>query len=133
MREEEVVKRLREAGHKLMPQRLKIIKTLVEQGDKHSSLKSVLVQVKNDLGTTSFSTLYATFLKLEELGFIKLFDLKGETRIETNVEPHVNIVDMKSGTVTDLTDENLLKQIIEILKARKINVGDNILVNILVY
>ena len=40
---------------------------------------------------------------------------------------------MKSGAVTDLTDENLLKQIIEIVKARKINVGDNILVNILVY
>jgi len=66
-------------------------------------------------------------MKFEEMGLIHLFNVGGETRIDTEMKPHINIIDNKSGRITDMDDAKLLGLI-----KRKIK-SDDIIVNIIVY
>lgn len=125
----ELLKTLKSKGMKTTPQRIEILRTLIELKDKHPSLNELYEKVKEKIPTLSFSTLYSTIRRLEELGFIKLFDLLGETRIEVNTRPHINIIDLDKGAIRDLNNDELVRIIAEkvALKDRKI------LVNVLVY
>ena len=121
---------LRSRGMKVTPQRIEIIRTLIELKDDHPSLKQLYEEVRKRVPTISFSTLYSTIQKLEELGVVKLFDLLGETRVEVNKKPHINLIDLKKNKITDILDEDA----IEFLKRRLGLKGERfILVNVLVY
>ncbi len=125
---EETLEKLRKAGMKQTPQRIEVVRTLLEIGEKHPSLNQLYQEAKKRIPTLSFSTLYTTIKKLEELGLIRLFDLLGETRVEINTKPHINIIDITTGEIRDYEDEELTKKI-EIITGRH----RFILVNILVY
>jgi len=107
-REKAVVK-LRGSNHKLTPQRLKLIEVLEELGPTHPSLTEVLAKIRRDFPTMSFSTLYSNVLTLKELGLLELFSLDGETRIELNTEPHINLI--SGGRVIDLKDREIIEKI----------------------
>jgi Fe2+ or Zn2+ uptake regulation protein len=68
--------------------------------------------------------------ELEELGIIRLFDLLGETRIEVNKHPHINIINLRTGEIRDYNDDKLLN---EVRIKLGLNEAEFILVNILVY
>jgi Fur family peroxide stress response transcriptional regulator len=125
----EYVESLRKAGMKITPQRLIILRKLLEMKDEHPSLNKLYTEVKKELPTISFSTLYSVIKKLEELGLVKVFDLLGESRIEVNRKPHLNIIDLDKGRIREYYD----KEIIDIL-SRKIGLNrDSIyLINIFV-
>ncbi len=121
---------LRSKGMKITPQRIEIVRTLIELKDDHPSLKQLYEEVRRRVPTISFSTLYSTIQKLEELGVVKLFDLLGETRVEVNRRPHINLIDLKKNKITDILDEDT----IEFLRRRLGLRGEHfILVNVLVY
>ncbi|RLF45744.1 MAG: transcriptional repressor [Thermoplasmata archaeon] len=124
---EKMVEKLRSKGQRLTPQRLEIIKAIAKYEDKHPSLSDLMNDVKKVLPTVSFSTLYNTVMKFEEIGLVHLFSINGETRIETKIKPHINLIDRKSGKIEDIDDTNLL----ELIK-KKIKSND-IIVNIIVY
>ncbi len=130
MNQKEILDMLKNKGMKITPQRIEIVKTLLELRDHHPSLKELYEEVKKKVPTISFSTLYSTIKKLEELGLVKLFDLLGETRIELNKKPHVNLIYIDKGLITDVVDDNLLD-----LLRKKLGVGEDsfVLVNVLVY
>ncbi len=128
MREyEKMAEKLKMKGYRLTPQRLEIMKVIEKYEGKHPALKELMEEVKKTMPTVSFSTLYNTMMKFEETGLIYLFTVGGETRVETEIKPHINIIDRKSGRINDLYDKNLIKNIEKKVKDK------NILVNVIVY
>jgi Fur family transcriptional regulator, peroxide stress response regulator len=65
----ELVTRLREKGHRITPQRLAILKLLVEN-ESHPSVEQVYEQIRPDFPTTSLATVYKTVNMLKEEGEI---------------------------------------------------------------
>ncbi|ASJ13888.1 Fur family transcriptional regulator [Thermococcus radiotolerans] len=124
MWKEKAIERLKESGYKLTPQRLKLVEILDRIGDEHPSLKDILNEIKAEFPTMSFSTLYSNVLTLRELGLLELFSLDGETRVELNTEPHINLI--SGGKVIDFNDPEIIERIRE-------KTGRNVkLVNVLV-
>ena len=109
MWKEKAVRKLKESGYKLTPQRLRLIDALAERGSSHPSLTDLLEEIRGDFPTMSFSTLYSNLLTLKELGLIELFSLGGETRVEVNTEPHVNMID--GGRIIDIEDPEIIEAI----------------------
>ena len=130
---EELIEMLREREYKLTPQRITIIKVLLREGKEHPSINYLLAQVKRELPTTSFSTLYTTLLRLEELGIIKLFSYKGETRVEIDPRPHINVIYTKNDKIVDVYDQRLIEDIKKRLDQIYGNRHKNILINVIVY
>ncbi len=126
MNYEDVIQKLRKSGKKITPQRVEIIKTIIELKSNHPSLIEILEKVSEKLPTTSVSTVYNTIQELEEMGVIRTFDLNRETRIEANIKPHINLV-YRDGRVVDLDDEEIVERITERLKLK------DILINIHVF
>ena len=122
-----MVEKLKERGCRITPQRLGIMKVISKYRGKHPALNDLMEDLKVSMPTVSFSTLYNTVMKFEEMGLIHLFNVGGETRIDTEMRPHINIIDNKSGRITDMDDAKLLGLI-----KRKIK-SDDIIVNIIVY
>ncbi|QDA31355.1 transcriptional repressor [Thermococcus indicus] len=111
MWKEKALKRLKEHNYKLTPQRLKLVEILDRIGSEHPSLKDILSEIKGEFPTMSFSTLYSNVLTLKELGLIELFSLDGETRVELNTEPHINLI--SGGKVIDFNDPEIIERIRE--------------------
>ncbi|MCE4606869.1 MAG: transcriptional repressor [Desulfurococcales archaeon] len=127
---DKIMKELKETGMKQTPQRIEVVRTLLKLKEKHPTLNQVYNEARKRVPTLSFSTLYTTVKKLEELGVIKLFDLLGETRIEVNNKPHINIIDLSNGEIHDYNDDSLVKKIVE---ETGLDYSDFVLINILVY
>ena len=109
MWKETALKRLKESGYKLTPQRLKLVEILDRIGNEHPSLTDVLGKIRAEFPTMSFSTLYSNVLTLKELGLLELFSLDGETRVELNTEPHINLI--SGGKVIDFNDPEIIERI----------------------
>ena len=124
MWKENALKRLKGSGYKLTPQRLKLVEILDRIGSKHPSLKEILSEIREDFPTMSFSTLYSNVLTLKELGLVELFSLGGETRVELNTDPHINLI--SDGEITDLNDPEII-DVLQRKTGRKVK-----LVNVLV-
>jgi Fur family peroxide stress response transcriptional regulator len=123
---------LSEMGLRSTPQRLEIIQLLREMKELHPSLKSLYEKVHERMSTVSFSTLFNTITTLEKMGYLRIFDLEGETRVELNPDNHINIIDRRSGTIRDIADEGRFSRVMELLgdigtKDRKV------LINVIVY
>ena len=127
-RAERIAGELRRRGYRLTPQRLEVIRIILEAGGEHPSLRSLYERVRERVPTISFSTLYSTVTMLSELGYVRLFDLRGETRVEANMKPHINIID-PGGRVVDVEDEELVGLIAERLGLN----GESFLVNVIIY
>ncbi|MCS7122211.1 MAG: transcriptional repressor [Archaeoglobaceae archaeon] len=95
---------------KLTPQRLKLIDIIEEIGKKHPTFGEILEKIRKDFPTTSFSTLYTNILIFKELGLIEVFTVGNETRIETNLTPHMNVYD---DEIRDCQDDEILRKIEE--------------------
>ena len=106
---EKAVIALRKAGYKLTPQRLKLIEILEDIGSEHPALTEVLGRVRKEFPTMSFSTLYSNVLTLKKLGLIEVFSLNGETRVELNINPHINLI--FSDTIVDLDAPEIIMMI----------------------
>ena len=116
---EQIKQILREKGYRMTPQRLAVIEILNEIGGKHPSLKEIYLLIRERIPTMSFSTLYTHIKVLEELGLLTLFELGGETRVEVNLRPHINIVWLKKGIVEDYFDAGFMRRVNEIVDKLK--------------
>lgn len=120
---ERVKQILREKGYRMTPQRLAVIEILNEIGRRHPSLKEVYSLIRERVPTISFSTLYTHVKVLEELGLLMLFELGGETRIEVNLRPHINIVWLKKGVVEDYFDVEFMRKVNEVVDKLRTSYG----------
>jgi len=110
------VSRLREAGLRITPQRMRLLEVIERLGPSHPSLKRVFEEVRSEFPTISFSTLYSNILTMRDLGLLEIFQVNGETRIEVNTRPHLNLID---GEIRDLEDPRILEEI-ERLTGRRV-------------
>lgn len=114
---EKVLEKLRELGYKLTPQRIAIIKYLTERGS-HVTAEEILKGLGDAYPTMSLATVYSTLEILSNIGLVQeLGFAKGPTRYETNMEPHINMVCVKCGSITDL-QEDIAKQVLDRVKQR---------------
>lgn len=102
MRLDDLLGRLKSAGHRITPQRLAIIKVLVES-EKHPSVEQIYRQVHKDFPTTSLATVYNTLECLRELGEVLELPFSSGSRYDgQNPSPHPHLVCTACGTIEDV-------------------------------
>ena len=67
VRVQELVRKLKESGHRLTPQRMAVLRILCES-DGHPSVQQIYERVKPDFPMTSLGTVYKTVSLLKEMG-----------------------------------------------------------------
>ncbi|KPK47432.1 MAG: hypothetical protein AMJ77_03115 [Dehalococcoidia bacterium SM23_28_2] len=101
---DDLLARLRSAGHRITPQSLAIIKILAESRE-HPSVDQIYSRVHKDFPTTSLATVYNTLERLKEIG--EVLELprssSGGSRYDgRNPHPHPHLVCTVCGAIEDL-------------------------------
>jgi Fur family peroxide stress response transcriptional regulator len=97
-----LVGKLKAAGYRITPQRLAILKTLLES-DQHPSVEDIFRQVQRDFPTTSLATVYNTVERLKSLGEILELPSSGASRYDgRKPEPHPHLICTVCGCIHDL-------------------------------
>ncbi|MEX1253486.1 MAG: Fur family transcriptional regulator [Dehalococcoidia bacterium] len=107
--ETETVQVLREAGHKLTPQRLMILSAL-RHADGHLTASEIYDQVRLDYPYVDISTVYRTLGVLKEMRLVSETDMgTGETIYEwvRQQRRHHHLICRGCGAVTSLDDQYL--------------------------
>lgn len=100
---EEIKTRLRERGHRITPQRMAVIKTLVTN-DGHMSIEQVYDHVQGNFPMTSLATIYKTTSLLMEMGeLIELSLPNSGSRYDCrNPVPHPHLICNHCGSIIDV-------------------------------
>ena len=113
------MKRMREKGLKLTPQRLAIIDVLIEKNLTHPSARVIYLEAKRRTREVSLSTVYLTLNELSKHGIIKMLEFdKMENRYEGNVTDHINLVCKECHDIIDYRAPILVDSKEVIRKAR---------------
>jgi Fur family transcriptional regulator, peroxide stress response regulator len=108
---DDLIARLRESGHRLTPQRMAVIKTLIGNRE-HLNAEQIYDRVRVDFPMTSLATVYKTVLVLKEMGAIQEISFDGEGKHfdggSSHAHPHVICTKCRRIEDLDLADLNLL-------------------------
>jgi len=97
-----IIKKLREHGLKLTPQRIAIIEALIEKTFLHPGASLIYEEARKRIKSLSLSTVYATLNELTKYGIIKMLEFdKMENRFEGNIAAHINLVCKGCGKIMD--------------------------------
>lgn len=99
--EEEIVDELRDAGFKVTPQRLAVVRALAGD-DTHPTAQDLYDRLHDDFPTMSFATVYNTLAAVGSIGRVQTLALGGATRFDPNVEPHHHAICDVCGSVRDV-------------------------------
>ncbi len=96
---------LRDAGFRITPQRVAVIRYLAGRTD-HPSARQIFENLADSEPGLSLATVYNTLGTLVELGLIREMDFEaGDNRYDTNLAPHINLVCTMCGGIDDLDHE----------------------------
>jgi Fur family peroxide stress response transcriptional regulator len=99
---DDVVAKLKRAGHRITPQRLAIARIVLESGE-HPSVEEIYRQVRQDFPTTSLATIYNTLERLKEIGEVLELPFSGGSRYDgLNPHPHPHLRCTVCGAIEDL-------------------------------
>jgi Fur family peroxide stress response transcriptional regulator len=114
---EQMIKVLRDAGHRITPQRLAVLKILAES-DNHPSVGMIYDKVKKDFPTTSLATVYKTITLLKEMQeVLELgFSDKGSRYDGNRPFPHPHVICTKCNAIVDPEFTNMDKMAAEMAK-----------------
>ncbi len=99
---DDLLARLKSAGHRITPQRLAIVKILVEGGG-HPSVEQIYRQVRKDFPTTSLATVYNTLERLKEMEEVLELPFSGGSRYDgRKPRPHPHLRCTVCGAIEDL-------------------------------
>jgi Fur family peroxide stress response transcriptional regulator len=112
-----LVVELKRRGYRVTAQRLAIAKIVFENIKNHPSFMEILEAVRQRMPSISPSTIYNNLQLLEQMGFIKSFDVAGETRYD-DAHLHVNLVCIDKASITDLDDDKLVRDVAEYVKKK---------------
>jgi Fur family peroxide stress response transcriptional regulator len=97
-----VTARLKANGHRLTPQRLAVLRTLIGS-DQHPSVEQIYRQVRQDFPTTSLATIYNTLECLKGLGEVLELPLGSGSRYDgRKPEPHAHLICTACSRIEDL-------------------------------
>ncbi len=95
---------LRRKGYKATPQRIAICRIAVNSRS-HPSAQQVYEEVKKIHPTVSLATVYKTLEVLRDLDLVQEINFpKGQARFDSYMSPHINLVCLKCGSISDLDD-----------------------------
>ena len=114
---EQMIKVLRDAGRRITPQRLAVLKILAESSN-HPSVEMIYSQVKKRFPTTSLATVYKTVTLLKELQeVLELGFAGGGSRYDGKRPfPHPHVVCTKCGAIVDPQFSNMEEMAAEMAK-----------------
>lgn len=102
MRLDDVLARLKNAGHRITPQRLAIVKILIDSGE-HPSVEQIYRRVRKDFPTTSLATVYNTLERLKEMEEVLELTFSGGSRYDgRDPRPHPHLRCTVCGAIEDL-------------------------------
>jgi len=101
-RTEMILDKLKEKGHRITPQRLVILRTLVES-QNHPSVEDIFAKVRVHFPTTSLATVYKTISVIKELGeVLELEFSSGHNRYDGHKPyPHPHLLCVKCKRIVD--------------------------------
>ena len=99
-----IIEALRKKGYRATSQRIAICRFALDNRE-HSTAEKIYRQVKRLHPTVSLATVYKTLQVLKELRLVQdLVFAHGETKFDSNVAPHINVVCLRCGSVSDVDD-----------------------------
>jgi Fur family transcriptional regulator, peroxide stress response regulator len=97
-----LIKKIKERGLKITPQRIAIIDVLADETLCHPGANFIYREARKKVKSLSLSTVYSTLNELCRLNLIKMLEFdKGENRFEGNITPHVNLICKKCNRILD--------------------------------
>jgi Fur family peroxide stress response transcriptional regulator len=103
------IEALRSKGYKATPQRITICR-IVLNSRAHPSAQQVYDEVKKIHPTVSLATVYKTLEVLRDLDLVQEINFpKGQARFDSYTSPHINLICLKCGYITDLHDTTVKK------------------------
>jgi Fur family peroxide stress response transcriptional regulator len=98
------IEALRSKGYKATPQRIAICRIALNSR-AHPSAQQVYDEVRKIHPTVSLATVYKTLEVLKELDWIQELNFpKGQARFDSYINPHINLICLNCGNITDLDD-----------------------------
>jgi Fe2+ or Zn2+ uptake regulation protein len=102
MMKESMIKKMREKGLRLTPQRLAVIDVLIEKNPVHPSARAIYDEARPRTKGLSLSTVYLTLNELSKHGIIRTLEFdKMENRYEGSLIDHINLICKKCHGITD--------------------------------
>ena len=118
-----LVVELRRRGYRVTAQRLAIAKIVFERIKDHPSFMEIVESVRSSMPSISPSTVYNNLQLLEQMGFIRSFDVAGETRYD-DAFPHVNLVCIDTGKIIDVEAPECIEGLAKRLKMKPGDIGE---------
>jgi len=98
------IEALRKKGYKATPQRIAICRIALKSR-AHPSAQQVYDEVRKIHPTVSLATVYKTLDVLRDLNLVQEINFsEGQARFDSYMNPHINLVCLKCGAITDLDD-----------------------------
>ena len=103
-----IIRKLRDSGHKITPQRLAIAKILAKS-EGHPSVENIHDQIKTDFPTMSLATVYRNIVLIKTLGeVLELGFPDGRNRYDGNKpNPHPHVICVKCNRIVDADLDSL--------------------------
>ena len=97
-----IIQKLRDHHHKITPQRMAIVKTLVNSTG-HPSVEDIYEEIKKDFPTMSLATVYRNIVLIKSLGeVLELGFPDGSNRYDGNKPyPHPHVICIKCKKIVD--------------------------------
>jgi Fur family peroxide stress response transcriptional regulator len=117
-----IIKALRGKGYKATPQRITISRFALRDHHHHHhhhpTVQRIYSEVKKVYHTVSLATVYKTIQLLKEVGLIQELSLpQGQTRFDSDMKPHINLVCLQCGEIEDLEETSILEIIAKVSAA----------------
>jgi len=101
------IEALRSKGYKATPQRIAICRIALNSR-AHPSAQQVYAEVRKIHPTVSIATVYKTLEVLKDLDLVQEINFpKGQTRFDFCMTPHINLICLRCGNITDLEDKTV--------------------------
>lgn len=99
-----IINALRNKGYKATPQRIAISRFTLSSKD-HPTAQTIYNEVRKVYPTVSLATVYKTIQILKGAGLIQeMSSSQGQTRFDSDIKPHINLVCLKCGSIEDWED-----------------------------
>jgi Fur family peroxide stress response transcriptional regulator len=112
-----IIEALRKKGYRATSQRIAICRFALDNRE-HPTAEEIYREVKRLHPTVSLATVYKTLQVLKELRLVQdLVFAQGETKFDSNVAPHVNVVCLRCGSISD-ADDPVAQQVVARVASR---------------
>lgn len=103
------IKKLKEAGLKITPQRLAVVEILEGNGS-HPSAQNIYEKAKKKYPMMSFSTVYKTLKVLDKVGEIQQLSIaEDRVNFDPDTTPHHHFLCEKCGHIYDIEEPSPVK------------------------